>query len=281
MVTAVQKPPASLTGKVTGSIAHATEILICLADDIHKVSDIARQTGFSKSTVHRVLKLMEQSQLAVQDTINRRYYLGPLVTRLASNAMTTHKRLVTCADSEMKRLSDITEETVVLDIMIGFKYVTLYEIASRLNLKVSKELKLAGPLHTTLYAGASVKVLMAQLDDKRLKMLMSAINIISATERTVTDKNILLAQILDVRKTGYAISRSERIPDTICISVPVLNYSLPVVLSVVGPDIRLQSRARQVITELKNSSIRISKNIVDIFGDRKKSISIPVVWHQP
>jgi DNA-binding IclR family transcriptional regulator len=270
MVTSMRKPVATPTGKVTGSIAHATEILICLSDDIHKVSDIARQTGFSKSTVHRVLKLMEQSQLAVQDTLNRRYYLGPLITRLASNAITTHKRLVTCADAEMKRLGDITEETVVLDIMIGFKYQTLHEIASRLNLKVSKEIKMAGPMLASLYAGASLKTLMAQLDDNKLKMLLSIINIIAVTERTVTDKKLLLAQIAEVRKTGYSVSHSERIPDTICISVPVYSYSLPVVLSVVGPDIRLQSRVREVIGELKASSTRISKNITDIFGPGKK-----------
>jgi DNA-binding IclR family transcriptional regulator len=278
MVITIQRPVNSTIGKVTGSIAHATEILICLADDIHKVSDIARQTGFSKSTVHRVLKLMEQSQLAVQDTINRRYYIGPLVTRLASNAMTTHKRLITCADSEMKRLCDITEETIVLDIMVGFKYITLHEIASRHNLKVTKEIKMAGPMYASLYAGASLKVLMAQLDDKRLKMLMSAIKIIPATERTITDKKTLLMQIMDVRKNGYAISRSERIPDTICISVPILFYSLPVCLSVVGPDIRLQSRIRQFVIELKNSSIRISKNINDIFGEKKKVNGIPGIF---
>ncbi len=270
MVTAIRKPVTTPTGKVTGSIAHATEILICLSDDIHKVSDIARRTGFSKSTVHRVLKLMEQSQLAVQDTINRSYYLGPLISRLASNAITTHKRLVTCADAEMKRLADITEETIVLDTMIGFKYLTLHEITSRNNLKVSKEIKMAGPLYTTLYAGASVKALMAQLDDQRLQMLMAIINIIPVTERTITDKKILFAQVTDIRKTGYAVSRSERIPDTICISVPVYYYSLPVVLSVVGPDIRLQSRIREVVAELKNSSVRISKNIIDIFGERNR-----------
>ena len=275
MVITAHRPVTTPAGKVTGSIAHATEILICLADDIHKVSDIARQTGFSKSTVHRVLKLMEQSQLAIQDTINRRYYLGPLVNRLASNAMTTHKRLVTCADAEMKRLTDITEETVVLDIMVGFKYITLHEIASRQNLKVSRELKLAGPMYTSLYAGASLKILMSQLDNKRLQMLLSAIKIIAVTERTVTDKRALLLQIAEARKAGYAVSHSERIPDTICISVPVFNYSLPVVLSVVGPDIRLQSRVRTVINELKNSSIRISKNINDIFGERKPANHFP------
>src|SRR4030042_634107 len=127
--------------KTTGSIAHAVEILICLSNDIHKVSEIARQCDFSKSTVHRVLKLLEQPQLVVQDTINRRYYLGPLITTLASNAITTHKRLITYAEFEMKRLSSITEETVTLDIMVGMQYLPLHEIPSPHNLRVPQESK--------------------------------------------------------------------------------------------------------------------------------------------
>ena len=274
----IVQPPAVINinkeDKVTGSIAHATQILKCLADDIHKVSDIARRTNFSKSTVHRVLKLMEQSQLAIQDTINRSYYLGPLITRLASNAITTHKRLITCADTEMKRLGDISEETVVLDIMMGLKFISLHEIPSRHNLKVSQEIKNSGSVYDKLYAGASIKALIAQLDDKRLQMLMSAIQVFPATRNTVTDKKVLLAQVLDIRKVGYTVSRSERIPDTICIAVPVYHYVLPVGLSVVGPDMRLQSRTREVVMELKASSIRISKNIIDIFGDKKPETRI-------
>jgi len=270
MVTTIQKPADSQPEKVTGSIAHATEILVCLADDIHKVSDIARRTGFSKSTVHRVLKLMEQSHLAVQDTINRRYYLGPLITQLASNAITTHKRLITCADAEMKRIAYLSEETVVLDIMMGLRYLPIHEIPSQHNLKVSQEIKKNGPMYDHQYAGGSVKILLSQLDDKKLCTLMRIANISAVTSRTVTDKRVLLAQISEIRKLGYAISRSELIPDTICIAVPVFRYNLPVSLCVVGPDIRLQSRVREVVVELKASSIRISKNIMDIFGERKR-----------
>jgi len=271
MVIVVQRPAAILPdNKVTGSIAHATEILVCLADDIHKVSDIARQTGFSKSTVHRVLKLMEQSQLAIQDTINRRYYLGPLITRLASNAITTHKRLITCVDAEMKRISYLSEETVVLDIMMGLNYLPIHEIPSQHDLKVSQEIKKNHPLYDKVYAGASVKVLLAQLDDKKLRTLLSVITIRAVTSRTITDKRVLLAQIAEIRKLGYSVSRSELIPDTICIAVPVFRYHLPVSLCVVGPDMRLQSRIREVVMELKASSIRISKNIGDIFGERKR-----------
>jgi DNA-binding IclR family transcriptional regulator len=270
MVTLTQKSAVLQPEKVTGSIAHATDILVCLADDIHKVSDIARRTGFSKSTVHRVLKLMEQSHLAVQDTINRRYYLGPMISRLASSAITTHKRLITCADAEMKRLAYLSGETVVLDIMMGLRYLPIHEITSQQNLKVTRDIRKFELVYDRHYAGGSVKVLLSQLDDKKLCTLIKILKIPAVTNRTVTDKRVLLAQIAEIRKLGYTVSRSELIQDTICLAVPVFRYNLPVSLCVVGPEIRLQPRIREVVFELKASSLRISKNIADIFGERKR-----------
>ena len=108
-------------GRLSGSIAHAASMLNCISKDTHSLTDIARQCDFSKSTVHRVLKRLEQSQLVVQDTINRRYYISLLISKLASNAITTHKRLVTYAEAEMQRLASISEETVALDIMSGIR----------------------------------------------------------------------------------------------------------------------------------------------------------------
>jgi IclR family acetate operon transcriptional repressor len=254
--------------KATGSIAHATEILICLSNDIHKISDIARQCNFSKSTVHRVLKLLEEPLLVVQDIINRRYYLGPLITQLTANPVTTHKRLITCAIDEMKHLATFSEETVALDIMIGIQYLPLHEIPSKHTLKVTQESKKIGPLYAGLYAGASVKVLLMQLDEKRLKILMDNINITPETERTVTDKQLLMAQLKEIRQKGYAISYGERVQGTLSIAAPISNYILPVGLSVVGPESRLQPKVKEVIAEIKASSRRISNNVIAISGER-------------
>jgi DNA-binding IclR family transcriptional regulator len=272
METSTLKSVTEKTNKVTGSIAHATEILKCLSSDIHKVSDIARECNFSKSTVHRVLKLLEQSHLAVQDTINRRYYLGPLITQLASNPSTAHKRLITCAEVEMKRLSSISEETVAMDIMIGIQFYSLYEIPSKHSFRVTQESKKIGPLYAGLYAGASVKVLLSQLDDKKLKVLLTNTNIFPVTEHTITDIELLRAQLKDIRQKGYAISRGERILGTICISVPVYSYILPICLNIVGPENRLQPRVTEILAEIKASSNRISGNINDIFKERRELI---------
>jgi DNA-binding IclR family transcriptional regulator len=254
----------SLTGdgdSLTGSIAHATDILICIGNDFHALTDIARECNLGKSTVHRVLKLLEQTKFVVQDTINRRYYLGPLLVRLTSNPVTTHEYLIMFASEELRRLCMVTEETVNLDIMIGTQAFGLYEIPSAHDLKVSQEDKMPGPL----LAGASFKVLLSQVNDKQLDAALETMVMQRPTERTVTDKTALRKQIQDIRQQGYIISRGEWISGVMCISFPVTNYTLPLSLSVVGPESRLRPHEQDVIEELRKSASRISAIIPRIF----------------
>ncbi|OGO32733.1 MAG: hypothetical protein A2Z29_07955 [Chloroflexi bacterium RBG_16_56_11] len=240
----------------TGSIAHASDVLVCLSNDIHTVTDISRQCHLGKSTVHRVLKLLEQSWLVVQDTSSRRYYLGPLVTRLASNPVTMHEYLLMFAGEEMKQLSRLSEDTVALDIMIGIRQFSLREIPSRHDLRVTQERRM-GPVRS----GASAKVLLSQLNDKQLRAALEDIEVAPDTDRTVTNKEHLMAQIKEVRVKEYAITYGEKIAGALCISAPVKNYSLPVALSVVGPESRLHPKAGEVLEALRAAVTRISQKL--------------------
>ena len=246
---------------MTGSIAHATDILTCIGNDFHALTDIARECNLGKSTVHRVLKLLEQTRFVVQDTINRRYYLGPLLVRLTSNPITTHEYLVLFAGEEIQRLAMITEETVSLDIMIGIQSFSIFEIPSRHDLKVSQPDPMPGPL----MAGASFKTLLSQLNDKQLDLALDGITLQQPTERSVTDKETLKKQVRESRKLGYTISRGEWIHGAMCISVPVTNYVLPLSLNVVGPESRIRAHEVEFIDEIKKSASRISATIPRIF----------------
>ncbi|OGO32738.1 MAG: hypothetical protein A2Z29_07980 [Chloroflexi bacterium RBG_16_56_11] len=274
MVHGTQSASPQKSEKPTGSIAHATDILLCLNDDIHTVTSIHRQSNLSKSTVHRVLKLLEESSLVVEDTINRRYYLGPLVGQLAANPITAHKRLIMCAIDEMKRLSHVTEETVAMDTMMGTQYYSLHEVPSRHDLKVTQENKKIGPLFTGLYAGATVKVLLSQFNDEKLKIILENIDVFAETERTVTDKGLLMAQIREIRQRGYALSYGERVVGTLCMAAPVKNYILPVMLCVVGPESRLQPKVKDALKELRDSANRISASVAAIFREKADNIVI-------
>ncbi len=243
------------------SISRAASILFCLSDGTSTLTDIASCCHLSKSTVHRLLKALEESHLATQDPLNHRYYLGPMLTGLILSPQITHGYLIMCAVEEMKRLSDVAEDTVALDAMIAIKPVPLYEIPSKQDLRVSEDGKRLGPL----FAGARAKVMFSQLSDEELKIALNNINIAPVTKKTVTDKNVLMEQMHDIRKQGYAVAYGERIDGAICIAAPVNKYVCPVALSVIGPEGRIKPRINNIVKELKASAGRISDSIAEVF----------------
>jgi DNA-binding IclR family transcriptional regulator len=244
-----------------GSIPRAAKILACLCGNINTITEIAHQCKFAKSTVHRILQLMEKSFLVIEDPLERRYYIGPLITRLATNPFTIHEYLVRCVFEEMENIAEMAEETVALDILFGIQMVPLYEIPGKFDSPIINRNRKLGPLYT----GAGAKVLLSQLSDERLKVVLKYTNIPQLTERTVTNKNLLLSQISQIRNQGYSISHGERTPGTLCISVPIHNYTSPAVLSVIGQESRLAARQDHIVQELKDASLRLSRKVKDIY----------------
>jgi DNA-binding IclR family transcriptional regulator len=196
----------------------------------------------------------------MQDEGSHRYYLGPLVTRLASNPRTTHEYLITCAIGEMTRLWDIVEETVTLCVMVALQHVILHEIPSKHDLRVTEENRRLG----SLYAGATVKVLLSQFNEEQMEAVMKHINITHITGNTVTDKAVLAAHVKKARQRGYAITYGEKIPGAMGMAVPVLHYPYPAALSFIGPETRISPRINDFLKELKASGRKISDNVADV-----------------
>jgi IclR family transcriptional regulator, KDG regulon repressor len=244
------------------SITRAASVLICLSNGTNTVTGIAHDCHLSKSTVHRLLRALEESNLAIRDTINHRYYLGNLITQLASNPQTTHEYLINSAMEEMKYLADYTEETVALGIMLGIQYVRLHEIPSKHSLKVTDDISKLGPP----FLGSTVKVLLSQLNDEKLKIAMKNFQLGRIAEHLDVDINSLMGQLKQIQEQGYAISFGERIAGALGVSVPIGNYVCPASLSIVGPESRLKAKATGLAEKLKTSASHISRNIAEIFS---------------
>lgn len=148
-----------------------------------------------------------------------------------------------------------------MDIMIGIQIFPLYEVPSQHDLRVTQERSACGPIN----AGASGKVLLSQLNEKKLHIAIGNIGAAKATDLNVTNPELLLAQVREIGHQGYAVSYGERIDGAMCISVPIKNYSLPVALSIVGPENRLQPKTKEAIAQMVISAGRISESVTSIF----------------
>jgi IclR family transcriptional regulator, KDG regulon repressor len=253
-----------LTNKSTAalsSLERATEILVCLGNGINSATEIAAYCEYSVSTVHRLLQSLNDLGWVVQDDISHKYFLGSLVHKLASDSKTAHRYLVLHALKEMSRLSNLTEETVILGALDQFNFLRLHDIPSPHNLRIIEASdKLKGQ-----YLGATARVLLAQLDDKELKKFLKHIKNEPVTPNSVVDNDVMMEQIQAVRRTGYSISYGERIKGAVCLAAPIFNYFCPVALSIIGPEERLKSKVNDLIKELVSGANLVSEGIAGVF----------------
>jgi DNA-binding IclR family transcriptional regulator len=247
--------------KSTGvqAVSRALEILICLGKEIHSIADIAKYCKLSKSTVHRLLKTLEQSYFVQQDPINQQYYLGPLINQLALESQISSKYLIYCCLQEMDRLAKIFNETIDLDVFIGHQEVLVHRIVSTSELRVIG----SGGGKKVQYTGATSRTLLSQLDDEELKVLIGYTKITAETENTITDKEVLIEQIRQTRRQGYCVSIGERLVGAMSIAVPIMNYVYPAALTVLGPENRIKPKMEYFLKEFIKSANRISKSILE------------------
>jgi IclR family acetate operon transcriptional repressor len=188
------------------------------------VSEIARITGLSRSTVHRLLSTLRRHELVQQVPGGRNYALGPHLQDVAKVVMT--------------ELRDKCEETVGLHTPLGpFTRTVLDQVESRQQLRRTYG-EIGVPI--PIYQGAPGKVLLSHADVELQERILAG-KLEAATSRTITDPDKLRKELVRAKKNGFALSFEERIEGISTVAVPISNHTGAVIaaLSVTGPSTRV------------------------------------------
>jgi IclR family transcriptional regulator, acetate operon repressor len=233
-------------------------ILICLSTGMSSVTEIAKECNMKVPTVHRLLKSLTKPRFTVYDPINHRYFLGPLIAQVGSNASTNHQYLRMCSLTDMKNLSDNTSETVTLTVLIGNQFIQIKQIESKYELRIH-ELGINLSSNEQLFPlGATQKMLLSQLEDKDLKSLLNSM----VGTQNLPGVDGVFEELVQIRAQGFASSSGERIPGAVCLSCPVTNYFFPTALSIIGPKSRISKKVSSLLQLLKDSAARISETLL-------------------
>ena len=220
------------------SIDRAASILRCFAEHRSELtlSEIARATGLTTSTAHRLLGSMQENNL-VRQTRNRRYAPGPLLVQLVRGGLVT-AALREAALPTMALLRDEVEETVGLHRLTpNDERVVVDQVESHKELRRTyTELGVPNPLPY----GAPGKVMCAWLPRARREAILET-RFEPVTSTTVTDPQILRAQLGEIRQCGYALSFAERTPGIRSVAAPLFDHDGAVTgsVSVSGPEMRM------------------------------------------
>jgi IclR family acetate operon transcriptional repressor len=243
------------------SIDRAVAILRCF--DARRptlgISDIARATGLSTTTTHRLLVAMQSNRL-VRQTSDRRYGLGPLLVQLArSGAVPTTLR--DAALPRMTALRDDIDETVGLhELLPTGERVVVDQVESRQELRRTYT-DIGVPIG--LPHGAPGKAILSVLPlDQQDYWLSRPIR--SVTPRTITDPDRLRAELAEARRRGWAGSASERTSGIRAVAAPIFDHTGAVVgaLGLSVPEVRMSdARADELGRRAKDCAWQISEDL--------------------
>lgn len=240
---------------INKSVVKATVLLRELGrhQDGINVTELAQAVKMSRPTAFRLLLSLEQTGFVERE--DNRYKLGWQLAhlgRLADPYAGAVARIQPVLDEYAQRLN----ETIDFVIMSGEWDHEV--IAKATGSRYVTQLTTSGPF--PLHASATGKVILAELDDERIKVALPQ-KLESITDRTITSQAALLKDIRRVREQGYAVTDEELEEGLFALGCAVRDPGgkLIGVLSLYGPTQRLRDGMPTLASELLKGAEEVAK----------------------
>lgn len=183
-------------------------------------TEIIKDSNLPKSTVHRILKDLNQLDYLTYDSETKRYFGSLKLAALGAEVM-THFRLSSHVHPYLIKLHQETGHTTNLGIRNGTVGVFADKIQSRdFGIKLFSEIGKSFPLHCTGLG----KVLLAYAPEEIFLTLMSQ-PLEACTEKTITDQDQLQSELKLIRDKGYALDNEEITKGIKCVAAPVFGHN--------------------------------------------------------
>lgn len=212
------------------------------------ITELARQTGLARATVHRLVSSLEHQQLLMAN--NGEIRLGPALARLASAA---HTDIITLSRPAMETLGRRTRETVDLSIYRGSYAVSVSQYASDQELRVISPIGTAFPIHCTAHG----KALLANVTDENVVKLIGSKPELR-TKNTHSSVSSLLEDLNQTRKRNYAIDNEEHARGVCGLGISLnlgLNENYAISLAV--PTLRFEENFNPMLNALQQCKSEI------------------------
>lgn len=210
--------------------------IIAGADRPLTPTDVAREMGLPKQTVHRLCATLVEEGFIYRERPGNRLRPARRVRRLCSGVLQSSRYHIARHQVLVEVAANVGETVnFVMPEDDGMSYVDRVETdwPFRVQLPVGSHV----PFHCT----ASGKVFLASLPKATRHKLIASLHLSRETINTITDPGALEAELKQVARQGYALDREEFKPDMVAIGVPVRDdrNRFHAVLAFHGPRIRL------------------------------------------
>jgi len=242
------------------AVDHALQLLSCYTEKEEMgVTELSKKLGLHKNNVFRILATLEFRGYIEQNKKTEGYRLGPKIFELGL-IFKYQMGLIKHAKPIMEEIVKRHNETVYLGVLRDIYAIYIDNVETTHTVRVVSRVGSQIPA----YASAIGKVQLAYLPSDEMERLLRDRKLKAYTDKTITDKNLLMEELKKVAEEGYALDNEEFEKDVRCVAAPIRDYTRWVVagLSISGPAFRMNDEAMpQLIETAKWGALQISKSL--------------------
>ena len=208
-----------------------------------------------KSTVHRLMMVLEQHRLVVKNLETGRYRLGLRLYELGSRAI-DGLDLRGRARPYLDRLQDRFGETVFFCILDDGQVFYVEKVESQQSVRTACTVGSRAPAYCT----AVGKAMLAELPEADVNKIIRRWGLKPVTANTIATASALKAELKTVRARGFAIDDEEKEEGLRCVGAAVRGHSgkLFAAMSVSGPAFRM---TKERVPEIGQAVMRAANEL--------------------
>ncbi len=223
------------------------------------ITEMSQELDLPKSTVHGLVKTLESHQF-LEITEHSRYRLGIKVYELGITYQ-ANAELNTVAEPLVRMLAEKYQQSVHIAIyagrlavfVIGNKSGTGHVIFPRIGAGIAA------------YCTGVGKALLAWQSEAHLEKYLTSETLVPFTKNTITNSDVLRAELEGIREKGYALDNEETVTGLACVAAPIFGFSNHVIaaISVSGAAevILKEEKLAKCILDVQSAAQAISKGM--------------------
>lgn len=223
------------------------------------LSELARRLDLPKSTVQRSLAtLADLGWIRADGRELTRWTLGERA-RTLSEKIDDEGRVREAALSILGRLNSDTLETIHLAVLESRTVRLIERVDSKHPLRLVKPIGSRSPLH----ASSNGKSMLAHLPEAEIEAYLST-GLTSVTSHTITDAEVLRAELKAIREQGYAVADEELTEGTISVAACIRSAEAarPVAsISISGPSVRMRAHRDDYGQKVAQAAVEVEANL--------------------
>jgi DNA-binding IclR family transcriptional regulator len=234
-----------------------------------QLAEISNRLGLHKSTVYRLLAVLEQYRL-VEKSVSGKFHLGLKLFELGTQAV-AGLDLREQARPHLEKLAFEASETVHLCVLNAGEVVYLEKVEPERSVRLSSSVGRRNPAHCT----AVGKAILAHLPESEVDAIIQQRGLQEFTRYTLTTPLALKSELEQVRAVGYARDWEEHEYGVNCLGSVVRDYSSNVVaaISVSGPAFRVNDETLPALSRVViSAAAAISADLGFIAAEAARSM---------